>query len=234
MKFAALLKKELRICLPWLLLCMVVFVVIGSIMMHGMTLNNAHRINYGPYHENYINEHYSSYSFTLQSPIVEFAGLILVLSLALGLVLGFLQFFLPGLSKTWAFTIHRSINPQAIIWSKFTAAAITFGISLGLLWTLFYSYAAVPGRFYIPVFFRTYLEGWVYIFAGLITYWGTALSAVSTTRFYTTRLLGLTIATFLIILLLWQPSIAHAVMWTVIGAFILIIQIIHTFLTREF
>lgn len=228
MKFIALLKKELRICLPWLLLGAVVFIIIGSLMMKGMVLNQGYYISQG-YHDNY-----GYYSFTPRSPITEFAALILITSLALGVILGVVQFFLPGVHKTWAFTLHRSVKPQAIIWSKFTAASITFVISLGLFWTAFYSYAAVPGRFHIPIFFRTYLEGWMYILAGLIAYCGTALSSVSTTRIYTTRLLGMAIATGIIIFTLMQTSIAAAVIWAAAGACILTVQIFHTLLSREF
>jgi hypothetical protein len=228
MKFAALLKKELRICLPWLLLSAVVFVVIGSIMMKGMVLIQDYYIN----HQDVFREGWDW--STPRSPISEFAALILITSLALGIILAVVQFFLPDLFGTWAFTIHRSIKPQAIIWSKFAAAGITFLISLGLFWTLFYSYAAVPGRFYLPVFFRTYLEGWIYIAAGLIAYWGTALSSISTAHIYTTRLLGMTVATGVIFFIVLQTSIAGAVIWAAGGACVLIVQIFHTFLTREF
>jgi len=227
MKFAALLKKELRICLPWLLLSSVVFVIIGAIMMKGMMLNQQHYINQ-VYTDNY------GYRSGPVCPIRDFGPLLLITSLALGVILAVVQFFLPGLFKTWAFTLHRSVKPQAIIWPKFTAAGITFLVSLGLFWTLFYSYASVPGRFYLPVFFRTYLDGWIYILAGLIAYWGTALSSVSTAHMYTTRKLGLAVATGVIFLMVLQTSITGAVIAAAIGACILIIQIFHTFLSREF
>ncbi len=228
MKFAALLKKELHICLPWLLLSMLVFIVIGSICMKGILLNQQHYVSQG------YNEDYGYYWCTSYSPIQVFGPLILITSLALGVILAIVQFFLPGLSKTWAFTIHRSIKPQAIIWSKFTAAGVTFLVSLGLFWTLFYSYAAVPGRFYMPIFFRTYLEGWIYILAGLIAYWGTALSSISTAHIYTTRKLGMAVAAAVIIFTLMQTSITGAVIWAAAGACVLIVQIFHTFLSREF
>lgn len=229
MKFIALLKKELRICLPWLLLCMIVLGILGAIIMKTTVLNQKHYANQG-FNENY---YYGWYS-TPYSPIAPFGPLLFIASLALGVILGVVQFFLPGLFKTWAFTIHRSIRPGLVIWSKFTAALITFLISLGLLWTLFYSYAAVPGRFYMPIFFKIYLDGWMYILAGLIAYWGTSLSAVSTTHIYTTRLLGLAIATGVIFLVVLQTSITAAVIWAATGACVLIVQIFHTFLSREF
>lgn len=228
MKFAALLKKELRICLPWLLLTAVVFVIIGSLMMHGMVLSQQARLTHQQVYRDGWNWS------TPRSPISEFAALILITSLALGIILAVVQFFLPELFKTWAFTIHRSIKPKTIVWSKFTVATITFLISLGLFWTLFYSYAAVPGRFHMPIFFRTFLEGWIYILAGLIAYWGTALSAISTAHIYTTRLLGMVVATGAIFIMALQTSITSAVITAAAGACILIIQIFHTFLSREF
>ncbi len=228
MKFAALVKKELRICLPWLCLSVLVFVVIGSILMKGLVLNQQFYINQG------YDDSYRYYWFTPYSPITEFAPLLLITSLALGVILAIHQFFLPGLSGTWPFTLHRSIRPQQIVWAKFTAALLTFLLSVGLLWTLFYCYAAVPGRFYIPIFFKTWLEGCIYILLGLVAYLGTALSAVSTTYFYTTRLLGIAVAAAMIILVMLQTSILGAAVWTLAAAFILMVQIFHTFLAREY
>jgi len=228
MKFFALLKYELRICLPWLLLCTLAFTVIGSILMKGILLNQSNYINQGYY------ENYSYYFFASYGPIREFGPLILMISLALGVILAVAQFFLPGVFKTWPFTLHRSIRPQMILWSKFTAATVTFVVSLGLIWTLFYAYAAVPGRLYLPVFFTTYLEGWIYILTGLIAYWGTALSSVSTAYIYTTRMLGLAVATGAIFLVLLQTSITGAALWAAAGAGVLIIQLFDTFLSREY
>ena len=196
-------------------------------MMKGIMISQQHYINQ-VYTDNY------GYRSGPTCPIRDFAPLVLITSLALGVILAVVQFFLPGLFKTWAFTIHRSVKPQMIIWSKFLAALITFSMSLGLLWTLFYSYAAVPGRFYMPVFFKIYLEGWIYILSGLIAYWGTVLSAISTAHIYTTRKLGIAVAAAVIIFTLMQTSIASAVVWIVIGACILMIQIFHMFLAREF
>lgn len=229
MKFVALLKKECRICLPWLLLIAMACIVIGTIIMKTIVLDQSYYGNQG-----FSENDYYGWSSTRYSPISPFGPLLLIASLVLGLILGVIQFFLPGLFKTWAFTVHRSIKPQSVIWSKFTAALITFMVSLGLLWTLFYSYAAVPGRFNMPIFFRIYLDGWIYILAGLIVYWGTALSAISTTHIFTTRLLGLAIATCVIFLMLLQTSIIAAVIWAAAGVFVLTIQIFDTFLTREF
>ena len=228
MKFAALLKKELRICLPWLLLCILVFGLFGTLTIRGGMLNQKHYLEQG------YQDGHPYYNYVLNTPIYEIGPLILMIAMALGVLLAIVQFFLPELFRTWAFTIHRSINPHLIVWSKFAAAGITFLISLGLLWTLFYSYAAVPGRFYLPIFFKTYLEGWIYILAGLIAYWGTALAAISTAHIYTTRLLGLAVATGAIFLMVLQTSITGAVISAAVGAAVLIVQIFHTFMSREY
>jgi hypothetical protein len=228
MKFAALLKKELRICLPWLLLSILIFAGAGYLAMKSSILYQQYRINDG------YSENYGYYFFTPQSPIMDFGPFISIFSLCLGVILAIQQFFMPGLHRTWSFSIHRAIRPSVIVWSKFAAAAMTFLISLGLVWTLFYMYAAVPGRFYIPVFFKTCMEGWLFILVGLIAYYGTALSAISTTPFYTTRLLGMAIAAIIIFFVYMQTSIVSAILWIIIGAVILIIQIFHTFLTRQY
>jgi hypothetical protein len=228
MKFAALLKKELRVCLPWLLSSILVFAGVGYLIMKDSILYQQNRIDAG------YSENNGYYFFTSQSPIMDFGPFISIFSLCLGVILAIQQFFMPGLHRTWSFSIHRSIRPQFIIWSKFAAAGLTFLISLGLVWTLFYLYAAVPGRFYIPVFFKTCMEGWIYILIGLLAYYGTALSAISTTPFYTTRLLGIAIAVTFIIFIYMKTSIVGAFLWIIIGAIVLILQIFHTFLTRQY
>lgn len=228
MKFAALLKKELRLCLPWMLLSILAFAGIGAIEMK-TTIN---------YQENYIGHGYDEsayYSFNIPiNPLDDFAQLLVLTSLSLGVILAVVQFFMPAIHKTWSFTIHRSIQPQMVVWSKFAAALLTFVISMGPLWTLFYLYAAAPGRLYLPVFFETYLRGWIFILMGLIAYWGTALSAVSTTHFYTTRLLGMAIAVAIIVFICLQISLIGAVVCVLAGAGVLILQIMDTFFAREF
>ncbi len=231
MKFTALLKKELRECLPWLLLASVVFFGFGAVLMKGALYNQQYRIEQG-YN---LNEPMPSFNLyeSQRSPINEFGPLLLTIAIALGIVLAVRQFLLPGFFKTWAFTIHRSIKPLTILWTKFTAAAITFTASIGLLWMLFYSYAAVPGRFFIPVFFKTCLEGWMYILLGVTAYFGIALSALSTTRWYTTRLLGVAVA-FVVFITALSTSMQTAMIWTLAASAILVILIVHTFLTREY
>ena len=96
MKFAALLKKELRICLPWLLLCIVVFGLFGTLTIRGRMLNQKHYLDQGyqdvqPY-----------YNYVLNTPIYETGPLILMVAMALGVLLAIVQFFLPELFRTWA------------------------------------------------------------------------------------------------------------------------------------
>ena len=88
--------------------------------------------------------------------------------------------------------------------------------------------------FTIPPRTRTLIEGWIFVAAGLVIYFGTALSAISTVRWYTTRIVGVAFATFILIFALSQISITLCIVMIAVGLLILVSQVVHTFLTREF
>jgi len=231
MRFSTLLRKELRECLPWLLLAAIVFLAVGGFVLH-----------LEPYDENY-NYRYSRispcdilscYDLTYY-PILQVTGPWLLLSsIGLGLVLGVRHFWIPHFTRTWPFLLHRSANRQTILAAKLTAASIAFIISLGTLWFGFYWYACRPEVFAVPQTLRVFIEGWIFIMLGFVVYLGTALSALSTANWYTTKIFGLLLATVIIVTTLSQWTLAGIFTAIAVGVAVLLSQIFDTFLRREF
>ncbi|GAI48504.1 unnamed protein product, partial [marine sediment metagenome] len=77
------------------------------------------------------------------------------------------------------------------------------------MWVALYWYANRPEVFPIPQTVRVFIEGWIFIMLGLVTYLGTALSSLSTAKWYTTKIFGLAFATVIIVTTLSQ--------WTLVG-----------------
>ena len=234
MRFLALLKKELREALPWFLLAAVVLAFFGSISIR--TYSRDWRDRYEVWHQGSSQQdpYLNFYQLRTQPFLRDAAMVLFCTSVGLGVVLAARQFLVPIFLKTWAFTIHRSASRAMILSIKFIAVIIAFVISCGIIWTLFYWYASKPGVFPIPPRTRTLIEGWLFVAAGLVIYFGTALSVLSTARWYTTRIVGLAFAIFILIFALSQTSIPLCIVMIAVGLLILVSQVVHTFLTREF
>lgn len=229
MKFLALLKKELRKCLPCLLLAFVVFTFFGVILLRV----NIHYYGYGRWYEE-PGSVIDGNAFIRRNPISDLAPLLLFCSAGLGLLLGAAQFWLPFFQKTWAFSLHRSVCRGTIFGAKCTAAVLIFILSLGLTWTLLYSYATRPGVFLWPFIGRDFAEGWIFILLGLVVYFGAALTGLSTARWYTTRIFGLAFAAGIFFLPLATETLTGGIIIILLGLFILVAQTIDLFLNREF
>ncbi len=81
---------------------------------------------------------------------------------------------------------------------------------------------------------RVFIEGWILIMLGLVTYLGTALSGLSTANWYTTKIFGLAFATVVIFTTFSQWSLVWAFAVIAISAVILLSLIFDSFLRREF
>jgi len=229
MKFFALLKKELRKCLPCLLLAFVVFMFFGVMIL---------RFIIGYYSNNLWHEEPGSviggHALLRRNPLSDLAPLLLLCSAGLGLSLGAMQFWLPFFQKTWAFSLHRSVRRSTILWAKCTAAFLIFSVCLGMAWTLLYSYAASPGVLPCPITLRTFAQGWIFILLGVVVYFGAALTGLSTARWYTTRIFGLVFATWIFFLPLATETLTGGILIIFLGLLILVAQTIDLFLNREF
>ncbi len=230
MRFSALLRKELRECLPWLLLAAIVLLALGGFFLRAEAYNESDR-HYLRLSAGTVVDHYQLTFY----PTLNLTGSwLFFLSIGLGLVLGIRQFWIPHFTRTWPFLLHRSVSRKTILAVKLTAGTIAFVISLGPVWIGLYWYANRLEVFQIPPMFRVFIEGWIFIMLGLVVYLGTALSALSTANWYTTKIFGLLFATVIIVTTLSQ--------WTLVGIFaviavsvaILLSLIFDTFLRREY
>jgi hypothetical protein len=232
MRFSALLRKELRESLPWMLLAAIVFLAIG-----GFLLRQVHIYGWYDWSERYFSsgsfvEHYGlQYRY---SPLQIIGPLLFLTSIGLGLVLGVRHFWIPYFTRTWPFLIHRSVKRMTIFWAKLAAATISFLISVGAVWVALYNYSCHPERFTTLPVKRVFIEGWLFVLLGLIVYLGTALTALSTARWYTTKIFGLAFATVIICATIFEWRLGWAFAAIVIGVVILLSQIIDTISKREF
>ncbi len=88
--------------------------------------------------------------------------------------------------------------------------------------------------FAVPPSYTNLIDGWLFTVLGLVVYLGTALSAMSTARWYTTKIFGLALVTIVIFATIVETNRPWAIAITIFTAAILLSQIIHIFLTREF
>ena len=227
MRFLALLKKELLEALTWIVLAAFVLLLSG-IMILKPVVKEWH--GYAYWHGN---PDRLVYNFSVTQPLHEIALLLLYSSIGLGVVLAWRQFWMPTFLKMWAFTIHRSLSQIAVLLVKFSAAIIAFAVALGVPWTLFYIYASRPGIFPFPPTARVYIDGWIFILLGMFMYFGTALSDLSTARWYTTKICGIIFA-FFVSIIAFALSLTQCLAILIIALVILISQAVNIFLNREF
>jgi len=231
MRFLALLRKELRESLPWILLSATAFLAIGSLLLREAIVY--HRYDF------YISSFsrrsaIDTYWFTQHPPISPTGSALFVISIGLGLSLGIRQFLVPHFTGTWPFLIHRSTGKKTILSAKFTAAALGFIVSLGVIWSAFFWYASQPGIFTVPPALRFFFEGWFLLSLGFLVYIGTALVALSRKRWYATKIFPLAFVTIAICMVILQWNLIWAFIVLIISALILLTQITHTFSNREF
>lgn len=231
MRFLALLKKELRESLPWILLSLVLLLTVCAYMLrmeayYGRHTRYLSRLSPGTTINPSTFAHYS----VLQVSAVW----LLIISIGLGLVLGARHFGIPFFTRTWPFLLHRSTGRMTILAAKLTAATISIVVSLSTAWLILYLYACRPGIFTVPPSYINLIDGWLFTVLGLVVYLATALSALSTARWYTTKIFGLVLVTIMIFAMTVESSRLWVIAITTLAAAILLSQTIHIFLTREF
>ncbi|HPC94952.1 MAG TPA: hypothetical protein PLU87_08425 [Sedimentisphaerales bacterium] len=233
MRFLALLRKELRESLPWLLLAGLLLLGVGLLALRAQVRFTNQ--GYWSYHPGMgPGEDIAAYRLVRNSRLAEPALWLAFIAPGLGLVLGVSHFWVPLFARTWSFLLHRSTSRMSILGAKLGAAILGFLISLGLVWTGLYWYACRPGVFPIPEPIQILVAGWIYIAMGLVVYLGTALSALSTARWYTTRIFGLAFATLAVFVMLVQWHLGWVFVLAVPAIAILLVQTVAAFLSREF
>ena len=225
------MKKELRECLPWLLLAAIVFFVFGGLALWERT--NMRTAGYR-YHNFSPGSDVNSYQLTRHPALEPVGATLFFTSLGLGLALGVRQFWVADFIKTWGFMLHRSVSRAAVLWSKIAAAMVTFVVSVGTVWIALYLYACRPELFAIPPTFRVFIEGWLLVVLGFLVYLGTAIAGLSKAKWYTTKKVGLAFAVFILSMSFSQWHLGYVLAVVIIGGAILLVQVIDTFLRREF
>jgi len=231
MRFWILVRKEFRESLPWLLLAAIVFFGFGGFCLRAMAFTGGRNWYYSRFSSGSI---VAPDQLTHYSPLQITGMWLLVTSIGLGLILGVRHFWIPYFTGTWPFLLHRSVNRKTVLAAKLTAATIAFVISLGTVWVCFYWYANRPELFTIPQTGRVFIKGWISILMGFVVYLGTALSGLSTAKWYTTKIFGLGFAIFIITATSSQWQLTWAFVVIAVGVSILLSQIISLFLNREF
>ncbi|MCK4293241.1 MAG: hypothetical protein KAY65_08590 [Planctomycetes bacterium] len=232
MKFLMLLRKELRESMPWLLLAAIVVFAISGLLLRELARSD-HRLTWR--HSQLVaGQTVSPYLLTQDSALIGPIALLFTASLGLGLVLGVRHFWIPDFTRTWPFLLHRSVARSTVLASKLVAATIGLFVSLGTVWIALYWYASQPELFSVPAPVRIFIDGWIYIVLGLMVYLATALTALSRARWYTTKIFALAFATLVLFGAIFQSTVLWAFVIIVAGTVILLLQIIETFLKREY
>ena len=231
MRFLALVRKELREDLPWVLLAAIVFLAVGGFVLRDEAAHGRYtRIRADLPSESQLSWHYGTEYSSLQMV----GPVLLLTAIGLGLTIGIRQFWIHYFTGTWPFLLHRSVSRETIFWAKFTAATLGFIISTGAVWCGLYWYAGRPELFIAPPTVRVFIEGWIFILLGLIVYLGATLVGLSRAKWYTTKIFALAFAAFIILMVFVQYRLAWAFAVIIIGVVILLSQIIGTLLKREF
>ncbi len=230
MKFLAIYKKEMREALPWILAAIAIFgftVTLASMSGHLQWY----------YSDNWYKTEGSPIQisrFTIQSPVSAIGPMFFITSLGLGLALGVRQFWMPKFSKTWAFTLHRSIRREGVFFAKLAASVMAFILGQGVPWTLYYWYLTRPDIVPIPLSFRILLEGWVFILLGVLIYSGTAVSGLSTGKWFGTKMFSLIFAIIVMIIAFISQGLLGFTITIIIGLAILMPQLFNMFMNKEF
>jgi len=192
--------------------------------------------------------HYSNFSANISSPIEQEVSihqlfrapfiaparvLLFLTSIALGFALGVRQYWVGFFTKTWGFMLHRSADRGTILTAKLTAAAISF-LPLIAIWYLFYIYGHNKELFPVPPSTRTFIIGLLFVGLGYIVYLATALAGLATEKWYTTKMISLAFATWMLFTLMTRWRLTWGWTTIIIASVILLTQITDVFLTREF
>lgn len=231
MRFIALLRKELREAMPWILLACLVVLAVGILAIRSQAIAGFHTWRFNQMQPG---ETVSSYVLTTHSVLHAPAVWLMGTALTLGLILAVRQFAVPFFTHTWPFLLHRSVNRSTVLAAKLAVAALALLGCLGAVWVILYEYACQSGLFPAPPPKRIFIDGWLFLLLAIIAYLGAALSALSTSRWYTTRIFGLAAAALVLLLAMGPIHRPQVLLITVLGGVLLLSQTIYVFLTREF
>lgn len=216
MKFGTLLYKEIRECLP--------FVIVVAIILTAIGLTFVQMANIAAEHDRFI----------FNEGAIEAAGVwLLIFSIGLGMVLGVRQYHTEFAARTWGFLLHRSVNRETILSAKLFTGLLCF-VPMAIILGLFYLYIHDKPFFQIPPTIRMFWKGLLFIVFGYVLYLAIAMAVLNKAKWYTTKMLSVVFG-------LWMFFMA-SIHWRLLGAWIIIVtttaillvQITDVFLNREF
>lgn len=231
MKFAALLIKELRECLPWVLLASAILFLFGFLILYSTSSYGQDQMDY--WHEQ-PGQEIPEHQLLRWSSLSDVGPLLLFTCLGLGIALGVRQFWFSWFSKTWAFLLHRNLSRTSIVWIKTAAALLCFAVPILGIWTLLFLYACFVVDYSPPPAFRIWLEGVFFILLGGIPYLAVALCSALDTKWYTTRLFPLGFAMAVVILSFAPRRLETNFLFAGIAFLILAVPLFQEFKHREF
>jgi len=230
MKFLTLLKKELREAVPWIILAVITLFIIGWFIIRLHIIYYTEQFYFGILTTGTV----INQGFIFRTDIIQgIAVLMFFISILLGLALGIRHFWIPGFTRTWQFLIHRSIKKSTVLSAKISAAAILL-FCLSLAWLLLISLISISEKIIVPPDAGIVWLGIFYAYLGFIVYIGTSLCAITRTRWYTTKMFGLFFVFIMYLMILGQTKFLNAFLITFVVLALLIIQVYHIFLQREF
>lgn len=239
MRFRALVYKEFRECLPWVLGASILLTGFGFFFMADSAM-------YPEYHYRtfaaggdiesvqFFNDlDVDIYDLFYYPYVAKASYLLFVFSFVLGIALGVRQYWVEFFTKTYGFLLHRSVRRGTILSAKLLAAVISF-IPMAVIWTIFYLYGYNRELFPIPPSAGTFAEGLIFVAFGFVVYLSIALAALSREKWYTTKMFSLAFAIWMLVTLGQQWQLSWAWITFFVSAVILLIQIADVFLNREF
>jgi hypothetical protein len=229
MKFLALLKKELRECLPWLVAAAAFLLIIGSFKIWD-TMQRDTEYQYRAF------ERYSEvWSYDLvKRPLGDVGMLSFITAVGLGLALGVRQFWVADFTGTWGFTLHRSTRRTTILAAKICAGLISLIAAVGLVWCYLFWRVNSSDYFLVPLPRRCFIQGWLVGSMGFVFYLAVGLAGLSRAKWYTTKMMGLGFALWMFVTLTQQWMLWWGFGTLMISMVILLCLMREKFLNREF
>jgi len=230
MKFLALLKKELRECLPWIALAAGIVLTFGTIEFLSKRAPGA-----AYFHYRFFNPFSEVDRYMLITYPTESIGPILTLTaIGLGITLAIRQFWMPHYFKEWNYLLHRPMDRGTVLTAKLLTGFLVITVPLGLVWTYLFWQGTRPGFLPVPLPARHFVEGWLIVTQGLVFYLGAALAGLSRAKWYTTKLVSLAFALWIIGAVAGQRLLVWVVIIIVTAAAVMLYQLFNSFLKREF
>jgi hypothetical protein len=228
MKFKALVYKEIRECLPYVIGTAVLLLAFGFTMVQ-ITISS-----------DFIARQYDSVRvgqwswYLLRGSFIQPAGVwSLIFSIALGIALGIRQYSAEFFARTWGFLLHRSVNRGTILAAKLLTGLLSF-IPVAIIWVLFYIYAYNKRYFPIPPTERIFWEGLLFVAFGYVSYLAITMAALNKAKWYTTKKISIAFGIWVFVALMVQWQLFWSWIAIIAAAAILLIQITNIFLNREF